>query len=508
MIHKPSQEQLDIFDCMQNETCNMVVNALAGSGKTTVLVEGLKYLPENKSKIFLAMNKHIVAELKHRIVDKSVRIGTSHSIGLAAIRAVVKDLEIDDSKAYKVLIKRINSWHMGNMSADEKKIYFKDMLKMINLTRLTLTFDVKYIVELAVRHDILFSVTDAKRVLIIIEEMLNNRKQFDYVDMVYLPCIDNKYFIPKYDIVLCDEIQDMNRSQQMIIKKLSKKEGGRTIAVGDNFQTLYGFAGSDSNSFNRFLNLPNTKILPLTTTYRCAKKIVRYANELVPNLKAAENAADGIVRDGDVLNESKSGDFILCRTIKPLIKLFYELLALDKKATIKGKDIGISLIDLIKPYGENCGLGSLNTQLNKKLWEFDNNLRESGVLDTKDHVGYNTLADKIEAISIISDGLKNIGQLSKRIETLFTDDIEGIVLSTVHKAKGLEAPRVFIIRPDKLPMKVSQAWAWQQEKNLQYVAITRAINELIVDFIWSDEPDIVNHVEVVKNINIFNNKFS
>ena len=64
----------------------------------------------------------------------------------------------------------------------------------------------------------------------------------------------------------------------------------------------------------------------------------------------------------------------------------------------------------------------------------------------------------------------------RRIESIFSDDNgEGICLSTVHKAKGLENDRVFILNEDKFYPK----WAMRnkvqavQEKNLEYVAITR-----------------------------------
>ena len=74
------------------------------------------------------------------------------------------------------------------------------------------------------------------------------------------------------------------------------------------------------------------------------------------------------------------------------------------------------------------------------------------------------------------------------IDTIFTDDLKGIVLSTIHKAKGLEANRVFIIRPDLLPLpQCRKGWEFIQEKNLEYVAITRAKKDLIYDVSWSDE---------------------
>jgi superfamily I DNA/RNA helicase len=74
-----------------------------------------------------------------------------------------------------------------------------------------------------------------------------------------------------------------------------------------------------------------------------------------------------------------------------------------------------------------------------------------------------------------------IQEFAEHVNNLFSDHDSIITLSTIHKAKGLEYPRVFIIRPDKIPLK----WKGQteeqrqQEMNLKYVAITRAQEELV-----------------------------
>ena len=84
-------------------------------------------------------------------------------------------------------------------------------------------------------------------------------------------------------------------------------------------------------------------------------------------------------------------------------------------------------------------------------------------------------------------GNKDIETLKTKIGLIFTDEIQGIVLSTIHKAKGLESNRVFIIRPDLMPLPNSRSWQYAQELNLIYVAHTRAKTELIFDRVWTDE---------------------
>ena len=95
--------------------------------------------------------------------------------------------------------------------------------------------------------------------------------------------------------------------------------------------------------------------------------------------------------------------------------------------------------------------------------------------------------DKVRAIKVIAKDLKTTEAVINRIETIFKDDQkDGICLSTVHKAKGLESDRVFIIREDKflLPHCMRKAWMAEQEYNLVYVAYTRAKKYLgfVIDF--------------------------
>ena len=89
--------------------------------------------------------------------------------------------------------------------------------------------------------------------------------------------------------------------------------------------------------------------------------------------------------------------------------------------------------------------------------------------------------------------IKDTTQLKSYINKMFTDDkIENaVMLSTAHKSKGLEANRVMILLPDKLPLKYPHQQKWQeiQEMNLKYVALTRARKELI--FVDINEKDLL-----------------
>ena len=168
----------------------------------------------------------------------------------------------------------------------------------------------------------------------------------------------------------------------------------------------------------------------------------------------------------------------------PLVKLFFEFLTQNKKAIIKGSDIGVHLIELI---GKINNIENLITFWNKELAKFRKELKADGVLNPNEHSGYSALEDKVMTLLFLAKLADSIEGLKNSIRTIFTDEIQGIVLSTVHKIKGLESNRVFIIRPDLLPMKNVKSWQYIQEMNLCYVAITRAKLELIYDRNWTNE---------------------
>jgi superfamily I DNA/RNA helicase len=80
----------------------------------------------------------------------------------------------------------------------------------------------------------------------------------------------------------------------------------------------------------------------------------------------------------------------------------------------------------------------------------------------------------------LSEGCTTIRELQDKIDAIFSDDAEGVVFSSIHKAKGLEAERVFILHPELMPHPMAkQDWEQVQERNIEYVAITRTLSELI-----------------------------
>ena len=152
---------------------------------------------------------------------------------------------------------------------------------------------------------------------------------------------------------------------------------------------------------------------------------------------------------------------------------------------IKGSDIGISLTQLI---GSFTNINDLLNHWNNKVREMNTQLRKEGVLDPDEHTGYSAMNDKVQCLVFLARRCLSIAELKQKIKTIFSDEIEGIMLSTIHKAKGLEANRVFIIKPELIPHPKAKGVEWlNQERNLEYIAITRARHDLIYDREWKEK---------------------
>ncbi len=487
---RSTTEQISIYDFVRFSEGNLLIRARAGSGKTTTLVEISKIIPTDCSSTFLAYNRHIKKELKSKL-PSHVFCYTLHGLGKGAIMRKYKDCVVDEFKSDKVIQKHLKKWNLDQIIDVGK--YLGNIKKIVDLVRLTLTSNKSKVLDLCEKYGIEFLPEDVDRVFLVLEEMLNDKKTMDFTDMVYLPVADPKIWIFPQDYVLVDEAQDLNKAQQELIKKMVKrdksgKQTGRLIFVGDDMQAIYGFTGSDTYSFLNLSKLPNTTVLPLTTTFRCGRLIVEEAKTIVSDIKAMDNAHEGLVRILDkkqertVLDEARDGDFILSRKTLPLVKLFFEFLVANKKAHINGSDIGNTLI----AFTENSkSLSQLDATLTNKIKDFQKKLTKAGILNFDDNLGYVDLTDKVGILRFLMKMVKTIDDLKQRINYIFRDnDSSGIILSTVHKAKGLEADRVFIVMPKDMPLKTGLAWQYGQEINLKYIAITRAKNELIYDYKW------------------------
>lgn len=487
---KPSKYQQAVYDYIQNGSGNAVIDAVAGSGKSTTIVNALKLVPTSQSVLFLAFNKAIVEELKIKVGNlKNVEIKTLHSLGASATMKTFK-CGLNDDK-YRSWVN--NGVKYGSLTptyrlSDEEFSDWKSNIRhLIDLGRVNLSTNGPALIDLAYKHNILVLDNEIDIALKGIQWGEYQTSTIDFTDMIYFPNVKN-IKMPQYDWVFIDECQDLNAAQRnMFLKCLSPN--GRFIAVGDPRQAIYGFAGADVESFELLKNTPNTVLLPLSVCYRCSSEIINSAKELVPQIEARDNAPMGEINRSSSINDVVDGDMILCRVSAPLAKLCMNYIANGIKAYVKGRDIGANLINMIKKTNKieiDEAMKSFKSELSR-IEKKVASKQGSNAQEARDSDIYKTYEDKVKAIDILSEGLEKSDDVIKRIDTIFSDNQKsGICLSTIHKSKGLENNRVFILCEDKLYLKhcMKIEWMAEQEKNLVYVAITRAKNFLgyIKDF--------------------------
>ena len=251
---------------------------------------------------------------------------------------------------------------------------------------------------------------------------------------------------------------------------------------------LYSFAGGDPDSFNALKSLPNTISLPLSISYRCADDIVSYAKQLVPTIEQNNDGRKGVVKNECDVEDVQDGDMVLCRNNAPLMKMYNQFIKEGKKCFVRGKDIGNNLKRLVKnTKKENLG-ADLKTdgvfvRLYNNLFDARDNLIIHSNIDVDTAMQSALMSNKLDmirALEVLAEGLETSEELIDRISDVFSDRKKnGIALSTIHKAKGLEADRVFIACNSLMPSKSAKKdWEIKQEYNLMYVAYTRAKNFL------------------------------
>lgn len=521
---KPSAYQQAIFDWVTNGRGDAVVQAVAGSGKTTTLVQAAKLLNTKKA-TFVAFNKHVAKELQERLGDSMV-CKTIHSVGMATLRSHLSKVSVDDNKYYdlaKPYAKEIAEGLYARYQNDlrqwaryrnedipepkepPKASFITSQLKqlthycMVTLTPAADKAAVQETIDTFTCLDDSLDLNDLHYALQSLmregERVAANRGTISYDDMLWLPHQWN--LKPnKQEWIYIDESQDLSAAQLDLVLKM-RGRGGRMLFVGDRSQAIYGFAGACSDSIDRIIKRTKAIVLPLSICYRCPTAHIELAKKYVKQIEPAPNAIEGVVDEihsNKVHEIVREGDLIVSRCTAPAVRLCIELIGKRIPARVRGRDIGRSLTALVREIGTHPEFDF------DKFGKFLDEYRKDKIakLEQKKNSQsqIESLRDRCDGIAACWQAFNSasIDSFCLEIEELFSDTRSSVVLSTVHRAKGLEEKRVFILRPDLLPLRWNgqQDWELEQEYNLCYVAFTRAKEALcfIQDDIDEEEDDI------------------
>lgn len=501
-----TDEQLRCIDFIHQSTGHLVIDSVAGSGKSFTLVEQCvainHYFPSATIALVMFNSKN-VPEMQAKITKRGVlkaTVGTVHKFGFDAYKAKHGPCQVNRDKAQDaaaILNKRY-------------KFTFDDVNSIIKMVALakdtgvcerpddTITYeDWQHIIE---QYEISFKQEDLSTEKIVsfakdlFYETINDTASVDFSDMIALP-LYHSYPFRQYDFVLVDEAQDINRCRLLAIIQMLKKSvpnssefgesdcehpGGRLIAVGDRHQSIYAFTGADSKSLDNIKRHFNAHELSLTTCFRCDKAIIRHVNHLVPHIRPRTEAGEGTVNSlsydkfEELLFNRPPCDLqshsILCRKNAPLMRLAFRLSARGIKCRMEGRDIGNSLIYFAKKFNASTP-SELAVLIGKHLQEQSAKLSPYAL---------ETLRDKCECLTVGCLNATSLKSLFQYIKDIFSDSTENptqkLTLSSIHKSKGLEWPTVYILGENLwMPSPLAKTpTAIQQENNLIYVARTRA----------------------------------
>jgi superfamily I DNA/RNA helicase len=433
---------------------SLAVCARAGTGKTSTIEAA--YRAAERPGLYVAFNKKNAVEAAERM-PSCVTSKTLNALGHKAWwQFTRKKLEIDTDKL----------WKLWRQSALAKDFGLDETKEIIALTRAARVLGVKPgfgPVGEASADDWLdaadFAEIDepeglfkAARELLKASCKAAFEGQMDFDDQIYMPVLFGAPF-DRHALVTVDEAQDLSGLQHRMVQKMLAPKG-QLVIVGDPAQAIYGFRGASQNSFDELVERFALPTLPLSRSFRCPRAVIHEAQKYVPDIEAASDRL-GRVSTG-VLTPSP-GWTLLSRTNAPLVSHALRAIRRGQPINYLGRDFTSGLLALHKKApGPNAlaeWLVAQKAKSRKSKWA--------------------SLEDRYATMMVLHS---ESGDIPAKIRSLMSAAKSGpaITLSTIHKSKGLEWPKVCYL-------DYAKEWSGAQEDNIKYVGVTRAQEELLLE---------------------------
>lgn len=495
MAYDPTPQQRAIgqrFQTRGQPRRSLIVEACAGAGKTTTLLESV-LSGDDPSTLICAFNKRIQLDMEAKLARRPVRgrravhVKTLHALGLSVLKTAWGSVNVD-AKANDGLIRECYQgaprwrYHAARMLTYCKdvhpRIWMEPIEALVRVCYNQIT-DPRILEQPTVVHDIAAAVQQAMR------RSCVQRPTIDFSDMVWAPIVLELPPPGRYTRVVVDEAQDMSAAQLELIERFVAP-GGSIVVVGDLHQGIYQFRGADGRAIWEALKTKHAaEVLPLTVSWRCAQAVIAEAKRIVPVIEARPGAPLGTVdtiASTDLLKQARPGDFILSRTNGALVSLAIDLYVRGAKPRIEG---GSELLEPLLLILEKLSTRTPETYANSlRLWYLEQTKRADQAGNTDEWT--DRVEDWFVMLAAVGARASHPTQVGAMLRAIFEGDADrqALSLSTIHKAKGLEARRVFLLRqsfrryrkphdPDAPPYVPTQ-----EELNIEYVGITRAIEHL------------------------------
>ena len=480
---KYSGYQKKIFRRVEDTEDNIVIDAVAGSGKSTTLFKIASLLPDS-SILFFAFNTHIANYATKKLSKlKNVEVKTTHSYGLSCIRASkkMKASEMNTSKVWHYIEANVTNFKL-------RGLYYNALstLRTFGCMSYTDKGITKFIKQ---NPAILNQIGDTKVLSYaatigrMLKELDSQTYHYDFDDMLRLPILYNLFSYGNCpDVLLVDESQDLNLYQFEFLQHFVDNDV-RIIAVGDDDQAIYSFRGACGDALETIRELCEAKRMPLSITYRCKSKIVDFVHkqyeqeDYSPAIEAYEQGGAVYRIEGHSKDEYSLGtllknnvEMVVSAKNKHIISIWFFLLEqYGVSSSLKGSKITTMLTKMFKALkADGVSYPLIFDELTKRSESDDETTSDMAIaclrfVSLQKFSGYDAVFDKI-----------------KQLEN---DTTSKIHLHTVHSAKGMESEKVFVI----------DDWFDSDQKlNMRYVAFTRPSDELYVVKPYIPKADLNN----------------
>ena len=554
MYFEPTSAQKIIYEFVEKGTGNGIIDAVAGAGKTTTLMGCVEHIPNINDVLYCAFNTSIRKEIQKKFNEKrmSVAVKTIHSLGFQILRSHF-NVKLDHGKYRNIIenpeffehlapeINKLIDIHnfisiqqikelqerKSDLNYDEKNALNEsygfvkkvtDNIQVINdKYRLTLCDNNFTRYKRMVDHYQILGeeYTDDELALYIVlhqkllkegNSIATSHQIIDYTDMLYLPTFLQLESKVKYGFVFVDECQDLSRAQLAVVGKYVRQEG-RVLAVGDPYQSIYGFACADADSFEMVKSAFNCQPLMLTDCFRCPTSVISLAQTIRSDIRGFKKdmGVTSSLENRFILESLRPGDLVICRYRRPLLLLALKLVNKEIKIHLHPDEVS-EFIGAYKRYFKSSELVKILTEETieqflsivcerniKKIQKECDNV-DAVLCEMRIKEETELLKDSLDFFlkKFVEWQLNTISSIFLRLKELMSyQGDDAIKISSIHRAKGLENDRVFILEYNKLPIQRKLEWERIQERNLLYVALTRPKKELYL-CVEEKEPDEVD----------------
>ena len=537
-LSKYQKEIIDFFK--SNPHDNIIVKALAGTGKSTLIC--LLTEETSTSDIYVAFNSSIAEEFSRKINNPKTKVKTLHSLGLAIMNSNLSESSskggigsrntsssgatLDNFKIHKIIDELIYET-FGKYDKFEHKIFIKDnYVQLYNLCRLTCTnmssdSEVEKLVE-DYNLFVDYSGNDFSSPLVStmvtwLEEIdeksieeFNNTRTIDFTDMLYITykkLCSGEWKVPYYNYytnIYIDEAQDLSTIQLLMLKFI-KRKGGRYIFVLDENQAIYSFAGGNAKSCALIPKLyAPIKEFDLPINYRCpTSHLAKVNRDFGIPIQPRPDAPVGSIKTIDKEEIKKyvhAGDLVISRKNKWLSDVILDLAIHGIPIYMEDKEMVEQIKKLVSSQ-KAASLYELKNKLEKIIKKYNVQLEkivkketEKAEEDTKKMIDVSDTNSRIDNINFIKSILSYYSSQPQNkydkpddfiryIDVLLNTKMPSncVRVCSVHKAKGLEAPQTFVLNEAKVCTDRRNSWEQnEQEKNLSYISITRAKENLFL----------------------------